>query len=130
MLPRGLKLAVLMPTSSPRRLTSAPPELPGLIDASVWMKFWKPSPGRPLRPTAETMPEVTVWPTPKGLPTATTKSPTSSRSLSARVTAARRSAGIRISATSVSGSDPTNSALRVRPSLSVIETSSAPSITW
>jgi hypothetical protein len=29
---------VLMPTSSPRVETSAPPELPGLIDASVWMK--------------------------------------------------------------------------------------------
>ncbi len=32
------KIAVLMPTSSPLRLTSAPPELPGLIEASVWMK--------------------------------------------------------------------------------------------
>ncbi len=32
------RIAVLMPTSSPPRLTSAPPELPGLIDASVWMK--------------------------------------------------------------------------------------------
>ena len=52
------------------------------------------------------------------------------RSLSAMVTAVRRSAGIRISATSVSGSEPTNSACSVRPSLSVIETSSAPSITW
>ena len=40
MLPCGLKLAVLMPTSWPCRSTSAPPELPGLIDASVWMKFW------------------------------------------------------------------------------------------
>ncbi|MCW0422741.1 hypothetical protein NB713_000684 [Xanthomonas sacchari] len=40
MLPCGLKLAVLMPTNSPRRSTSAPPELPGLIEASVWMKFW------------------------------------------------------------------------------------------
>ncbi|MNV28792.1 hypothetical protein D3C71_1199950 [compost metagenome] len=40
MLPCGLKLAVLMPTSWPCRLTSAPPELPGLIEASVWMKFW------------------------------------------------------------------------------------------
>ena len=27
-----------MPTSSPRALTSAPPELPALIAASVWMK--------------------------------------------------------------------------------------------
>jgi hypothetical protein len=33
----GPMIAVLMPMSSPRRLTSAPPELPGLIDASVWM---------------------------------------------------------------------------------------------
>ena len=32
------RIAVLMPISSPRRLTSAPPELPGLIEASVWMK--------------------------------------------------------------------------------------------
>jgi hypothetical protein len=31
-------MAVLMPTSSPRALISAPPELPGLIAASVWMK--------------------------------------------------------------------------------------------
>ena len=40
------------------------------------------------------------------------------------------SAGIRISATSVSGSEPTNSASNVRPSASVTDTSSAPSITW
>ena len=85
----GLKLAVLMPTSSPCRLTSAPPELPGLIEASVWMKFWKPRPRRPLRPTAETMPEVTVWPMPNGLPTATTKSPTRSASESASGSAVR-----------------------------------------
>ena len=32
------KIAVLMPISSPRALTSAPPEFPGLIAASVWMK--------------------------------------------------------------------------------------------
>ena len=31
--------AVLMPTSSPRLLMRAPPELPTLIGASVWMKF-------------------------------------------------------------------------------------------
>src|SRR5437764_14206420 len=28
---------VLIPTTSPRAFTSAPPELPGLIAASVWM---------------------------------------------------------------------------------------------
>ena len=32
------KMAVLMPTSRPCRSTSAPPELPGLMAASVWMK--------------------------------------------------------------------------------------------
>ena len=38
LLPDGPRMAVLMPISSPARLTRAPPELPGLIDASVWMK--------------------------------------------------------------------------------------------
>ena len=33
------KIAVLMPMTSPRRFKSGPPELPGLIEASVWMKF-------------------------------------------------------------------------------------------
>jgi hypothetical protein len=36
--PEREKIAVLMPASRPLRSTSAPPELPGLIAASVWMK--------------------------------------------------------------------------------------------
>ena len=32
------KIELLMPISSPRKFTSAPPEFPGLIAASVWMK--------------------------------------------------------------------------------------------
>jgi hypothetical protein len=36
--PLGARMAVLMPTSWPLRSTRAPPELPGLIEASVWMK--------------------------------------------------------------------------------------------
>ena len=36
-LPCGL-MAVLMPTTCPRRLKSGPPLLPGLMLASVWMK--------------------------------------------------------------------------------------------
>jgi hypothetical protein len=36
--PPRLKIAVLMPISRPSVVTSAPPELPGLIAASVWMK--------------------------------------------------------------------------------------------
>jgi hypothetical protein len=35
--PERVKIAVLMPTSWPCRLTSAPPEFPGLMAASVWM---------------------------------------------------------------------------------------------
>ena len=84
----------------------------------------------PLRPTAETMPLVTVWLKPNGLPMATTKSPTLSWSLLARVIAVRPSAGIRISATSVSASEPRNSALKLRPSARVTCTSSALSMTW
>ena len=34
------KMAVLMPMSRPALSTSAPPELPGLMAASVWMKNW------------------------------------------------------------------------------------------
>ena len=77
------KIAVLMPTRSPFMSTSAPPELPGLMAASVWMK--KPRSVMPtwVRATAETMPLVTVWPTPKGLPMASTRSPTSMPSESA-----------------------------------------------
>ena len=36
--PEREKIAVLIPTSLPVMSTSAPPELPGLIAASVWMK--------------------------------------------------------------------------------------------
>ena len=37
--PLRLKIAVLIPSSRPSVSTSAPPELPMLIAASVWMKF-------------------------------------------------------------------------------------------
>ena len=70
------KIAVLMPTTFPSRSTSGPPELPGLIAASVWMKKPKSLMPRLVRATAETMPLVTVCPTPKGSPTASTRSPT------------------------------------------------------
>ena len=36
--PLWLKIAALMPMAWPRALMSGPPLLPGLIDASVWMK--------------------------------------------------------------------------------------------
>ena len=78
--PEREKIAVLMPTTAPSMSTSAPPELPGLMAASVWMKKPESLMPRLVRATAETMPLVTVWPTAKGLPTASTRSPTSSSS--------------------------------------------------
>jgi hypothetical protein len=38
--PEREKIAVLMPIRRPFMSTSAPPELPGLMAASVWMKNW------------------------------------------------------------------------------------------
>ena len=70
--PRAVKMALLMPTSSPRRLTSAPPELPGLIDASVWIKSSYPFGFKPDRPSPLIIPEVTVCSSPNGLPMAMT----------------------------------------------------------
>ena len=66
-------IAVLMPMTAPADDTSAPPELPGLSAASVWITS---SIGRPLRdaserPSAETTPAVTVESKPSGLPIAT-----------------------------------------------------------
>jgi hypothetical protein len=37
--PERLRMAVLMPMTRPSTSISAPPELPGLMAASVWMKF-------------------------------------------------------------------------------------------
>src|ERR1041384_6146300 len=72
-----------MPTSSPAAFTSAPPELPGLIDASVWIAWYdtedarRDSPGTvTFRSRADTMPVVTVPCSPDGEPMAITASPT------------------------------------------------------
>jgi hypothetical protein len=61
------KIAVLMPVSRPCMSTSAPPELPGLIAASVWMKDCASPTPTCVRASAEMMPCVTVWPTPNGI---------------------------------------------------------------
>ena len=74
--PVGLAMAVLIPTSSPLILTSAPPEFPGLMGASVWIKSSKSATPTSARPTALTIPKVTVRLNPKGFPIARTKSPT------------------------------------------------------
>src|SRR5262245_18660918 len=84
-------MAVLMPTTSPWVLTRAPPELPGLIAASVWMAsmttaceapelppngLWSSAPSVTERPRALTMPDETEPSRPSGLPMASTVSPT------------------------------------------------------
>ena len=61
-----------MPITAPLESTSAPPEFPGLIAASVWMRpLMDPLSVVMSRPSAETMPAVTelVY-TPRGEPIA------------------------------------------------------------
>ena len=66
---------------SPAQSSSGPPEFPGLIDASVWMKS---SNGERIRSRFNplTFPLLTDVPSPRGLPMAITGWPTRSASLS------------------------------------------------
>ena len=79
-----LRIAVLMPITAPVESTSGPPELPGLIAASVWMASItasapeSPASSRTGRSSALTMPWVTVPTRPSGEPMAITASPTAS----------------------------------------------------
>jgi hypothetical protein len=111
-----------MPTTSPFMLNSGPPELPGLIATSVWMKGTKFSCGRE-RPLALTMPAVTEFSKPKGEPMATTHSPTELARI-AHFDAGSPLASILISATSVRLSAPITLALNSRLSVSFTVTSS------
>ena len=71
--------AVLIPMTLPAESRSAPPELPGLIAASVWMRFRRTVPSWTVmvRPKAERIPAVTelVY-VPSGLPIAIASWPT------------------------------------------------------
>src|SRR3954454_13767781 len=71
--------AELMPTTSPSSVSSGPPELPGLIAASVCTRWVKCSPSLVsiVRSSADTIPSVAVGPpvNAKALPIATTGSP-------------------------------------------------------
>ena len=72
-------ICVLIPMTSPAASISGPPELPGLIAASVWITsvIRKPLTSAGIwRCLAETTPVVSVRSRPKGLPIATTGSPT------------------------------------------------------
>jgi hypothetical protein len=56
-------MAVLMPMTLPPASSSGPPELPGLIAASVWMRLVSVSPSSVVieRPFADTIPLVTEF---------------------------------------------------------------------
>lgn len=74
----------MTPTTRAEASTSGPPELPGLIGASVWMPSMYAVGASALpdsftvtgRSTADTIPCVTVPGSPSGEPTATTVAPT------------------------------------------------------
>ena len=125
------RIAVLMPMTSPRAFRSGPPEFPGLMDASVWMKFSLGTMPTSERPVALTTPTVTVCSRPKGLPIAMAHSPTSMRSESpSRAATTPSPAGMRITARSVLESVPT-----IFPVTSFLlwkrtVISSAPLMTW
>jgi hypothetical protein len=80
-----VRICELTPTTWPAALSSGPPELPGLMGASVWIASSIPNPlGAVIwRPSAEMMPSVAVRSSPKGLPIATAGSPTTTLSESA-----------------------------------------------
>ena len=67
-----------MPMTRPALSSSGPPELPGLMAASVWITPWIGRFVAPVisRPRPLMMPVVSVWSKPKGLPMANTFWPT------------------------------------------------------
>ena len=111
-------IAVLTPITSPRELSSGPPELPGLSAASVWITsgISRPVLARMLRPSALTMPAVTVCSKPSGLPIAIAISPrlsTLERPSARGAAMPRARPPMRSSARSVSGSSPTHARVRL-----------------
>ena len=72
--------AVFMPTTCPWLFSRGPPELPGLMGASVWMAFaigkLPAVDSTMVLPMALTIPDVIEPDNPSGLPKAATKSPT------------------------------------------------------
>ena len=76
--PDCVLICSLIPMTLPRESNSGPPELPGLMAASVWMPpvIVLPFGDCISRSVAETTPVVSVKSSPSGLPMATTCSPT------------------------------------------------------
>ena len=79
------------PITWPAASSSGPPELPGLIGASVWIteSIWKPSGAWMWRPVPETIPAVAVCGRPNGDPIATASWPVRTVSESASSSAVR-----------------------------------------
>jgi hypothetical protein len=108
-LPVREKICELMPITSPRRLSSGPPELPGFTATSVWMNGTASMFGseRLSRLVALMMPAVTVLEKPNGEPIATTHSPTRVRPELPIFTTGSPVASTLITATSLRLSAPT-----------------------
>src|SRR5580658_65349 len=125
--PDGLARAVTMPTTSPSRLTSGPPELPGFTAASNWIRLviWTPSSLRSGSTNSRFRPAITPaetdGPMPKGKPTATTVSPGLRPPVEAKVAGLRSSGAVfaLITARSFSGCTLTTSASDLLPSQKV-----------
>ncbi len=124
-----------MPITRPWPSSSGPPELPGLIDASVWitLRIGKPFGASIWRWSAETIPVVTVRENPNGLPIAIDESPTFTllESPSGRGTSSASSGSTLSTARSLEGSRPFTSAFtKSSSSPNRTSTSLAPSTTW
>ena len=123
--------AVLIPTTWPCPSASAPPELPGLRAASVWITF---STIRPAarertgseRPSADTTPAVTEPAKPCGFPIATTSCPTRRFSASPSTPGVKSVPSARSTARSESGSVPTTSTPTSEPSTKEARTPAVP----
>src|SRR5450756_2624329 len=147
-------MAVLIPITRPWPSTSGPPELPGLMAASVWTasptaaaEAWlrwgnRPGDGDWLLPrftvrcSADTIPALTEPSRPSGEPMASTVSPTCTVEVEPRVAGVRPLTSLaRMIARSVAGSRPTMLASAVLPlaNLTVIPPApaeAAASTTW
>ena len=117
--PPRVAIDELMPMTSPRELHSAPPELPRLIVASVWIASIRIESlcVSNHRPFELTMPTLTELSKPSWFPTASTHSPTSMSSLSPNAAGTRLVASTLMTAMSLSSSNPTTFASYPFPSL-------------
>src|SRR3954447_2175220 len=127
--------AVLIPTTWPRESARAPPELPGLRAASVWITSStirvavRVRTGS-ARPSPLTMPAVTLPAIPRGLPTATTRLPIRRSSTSRKTGGSTIGWSARTTARSASGSRPMTSKRALLPSANVASPLSALPTTW